>query len=372
MSGDRPYFSILEDPKIRKAIAKLCPVSYAKFFGRKYILPRYREPDYHSLDFQNLVTFDRLLHFALAPETMDDVMRCGLATTFAALEYNRPVLYLERELGEALLRTQILADVSSGDIKWRWPAFKIVLPKGLLSIERLGEGDPQSLTHFDLCQVGPPPEAGISPDPIIAREVENFLHKFLPEARLYDMTRFDILYKAPGLCISSALDRPDEEFFGQTAYGMVKPWGEIHLGDYQAVTGDLSTPFPQDDADRGLLNRLEHLVLNVLLFLSATPLEYTPETVLRKPRTEGSRLIPGLLAARFVGQSQLRPVRTEGKAPSAPSGRTVAGHWVCGAWRRVPYGPKSSLRRLQWILPYQTHDPEREAIEESPVQQPES
>src|ERR1700746_287050 len=167
--------SILEDPKILKSIAKYCPLSYAKFFGRKYILPHYREGDYFPMDFQNLCSFDRCLHFALEPETTDDVMRCSLANTFAALEYDRPTLYLERELGEALLRTEILADISSGDINWRWPAFRIMLPKELISIKR--EGGLRSLTHFDVCHIGP--EKPIRVPREIAREIEKFILRLL-------------------------------------------------------------------------------------------------------------------------------------------------------------------------------------------------
>jgi hypothetical protein len=346
--------SILEDPKVLKGIAKHCPLSYRKFFGRKYILPHYREGDYFPLDFQHLVAFDRLLSFALQPEALDDVIRCTIANTLAALEYDRPTLYLERELGEALLRTAILADMSSGDINWRWPAFKIVLPKGLLSVER--EDGVRSLTHFDICHIGAGTKISASPE--LAREIEKFAKTVLPHALVYDITRFDFLYKEPGLCVATALDRPEHAAYGQTVYSIVKPWGAIRLGDYRAVSGDLFTPFAQDDIDRGLLNRLEHLVLNVLLFLSSTPLEYLPEHVLRKPRVEGKHLIPGLLAARFVGKSQMRPERGPARTISAPTGRTIAGHWVCGAWRRVAYGPKASLRRLQWIEPYRTHDPE--------------
>jgi hypothetical protein len=345
---------MLEDAKILKNIAKYCPISYRKFFGRKYLLSHYREGDYHSLNFQNLAAFDRCLGFAMDPEGTDDVIRCTVANALAALEYDRPTLYLERELGEALLRTAILADISTGDIHWRWPAFKIVLPKGLISLER--EGTPRSLTHFDVCHIGP--QTQIRVDPEIAREMEKFIVKFLPEQKAHNLTRLDFLYKEPGLCIATALDRPDYDYLGQTVYGMVKPWGDIRIADYQAVSGDLSTPFPQDDVDRGLLNRLEHLVINVLLFLSSTPLEYAPEHILRKARLEGSHLIPGLVAARFVGESQMRPIHAEAKTISEPTGRHVAGHWVCGAWRRVAYGPKASLRRLQWIEPYRTHDPE--------------
>ena len=349
--------SILEDPKILKNIAKFCPINYAKFFGKKFILPHYRQEHYHPLDFQNLATFDRILSFAMDPEGMDDVIRCALANTFAALDYNRPTLFLERELGEALLRTPILADITTGDINWRWPAFRIVLPKGLVSLKRQ---EVHSLTHFDVCHIGP--NENIVAPLELAREAEKFITGALPGRVIQDITRFEFKYKDPGLCISSALDRAEYNDYGQTVYGMVKPWGDLRLGDYQAVHGDLSTPFPQDDADRGLLNRLEHIVINVLLFLSATPLEYKPEETLRKARMEGSRLIPGLVNARFVGQSQVRPIRVEGQAPPVPTGRHLPGHWVCGAWKRVAYGPKASLRRLQWIMPYRTHGPEEKPL----------
>jgi hypothetical protein len=362
MKSAFPHLPMLEDPKILKGIAKYCPITYRKLFGRKFILPKYREGHYHSLEFQNLAAFDRCISFAIDPEGLDDVIRCTLANTFASLEYNQPTLFLERELGEMLLRTPILADITTGDINWRWPAFRIVLPKGLATIDR--EDGPRTLTHFDVCHIGP--DQNIIVPKEIAREVENFIHKLLPQTEIQDISRFEFKYKNPGLCISSALDRPDIKDYGQTVYGMVKPWGDIRLGDYQIVTGDLATPFPQDDADRRLLNRLEHIVINVLLFLSATPLEYQPEEVLRKARVEGSRLIPGLVNARFVGQSQVRPLRVEGKPdPVHHTGRHLPGHWVAGAWKRVAYGPKLSLRRLQWIQPYRTFGPEGKAFQEA-------
>lgn len=352
---------MLEDPRILKGIAKHCPISYRKFFGKKYILPKYRADHYHSLDFTNLAAFDRAVSFSLNPTKADDVIRCTLANTFASIKYDRPTLYLERELGEMLLRTPVLANITTGDIQWRWPALRIVLPKGLISIER--KDGPHSLTHFDVCHIGPGYPIRIAPE--IAREIEKFVAKLLPGTPIADVSRYDFLYKAPGICLSAALDRPEEDFLGQTVYGMVKPWGEIRLADYRAVSGDLFTPFAQDEVDRGLLNRLEHVVLNVLLFLSATPLEYQPEQILRKVRMEGSHLIPGLFAARFVGQSQVRPIWVEKKSESVPTGRHTAGHWVAGAWRRVVYGPKGSLRRLQWIQPYRTHDPEEEVLQEA-------
>lgn len=357
MKSAFPHLPMLGNPKILKGIAKHCPITYRKLFGRKFILPKYREGHYHSLEYQNLASFDRCISFSLNPNALDDVIRCTIANTFASLEYNQPTLFLERELGEMLLRTPILADITTGDINWRWPAFRIVLPKGLVSINR--PDGIRDLTHFDVCHIGPANNIVVPIE--IAREVEQFVRKLLPWAKTEDISRFEFKYKDPGLCISSALDRAERADMGQTVYGMVKPWGDIRLGDYQVIHGDLSTPFAQDDADRGLLNRLEHVVINVLLFLSATPLEYAPETVLRKARTEGSHIIPGLVNARFVGQSQVRPLRVEGKAPPVPSGRHLPGHWVAGAWKRVVYGPNRSLRRLQWIQPYRTHGPEEKA-----------
>jgi hypothetical protein len=74
---------------------------------------------------------------------------------------------------------------------------------------------------------------------------------------------------------------------------------------------------------------------------------------------------PGLVNARFVGCPAVSDT-VEGKTePVHHTGRQLPGHWVCGAWKRVVYGPKGSLRRLQWIQPYRTFGPEEKPLAEA-------
>jgi len=237
---------------------------------------------------------------------------------------------------------------------------KIVLPKGLISIER--DDGQHSLTHFDVCQIDPDEGVRIPLD--IGTEFDHFLAWMEPNKRFRSFNRVEMLYKEHGICISSALDVPETPDVAQTLYGMVKPWGAIRVEDYRAVEGSLATPFPKDASDQVLLNRLEHLVLNTLLFLSAAPLEYESETILRKAKTEGKRTIPGLFAARFVGQVQLRPIpkgRAVQATTSAVTGRHLSAHWRSGHWKRQVYGEGRSQRKLIWIMPYEAGEkPEEE------------
>lgn len=353
--------TVVDDPqtkrKLIKLVAKSAPLTYNLLFGRRYIPPANRQNEYCSLEKDDWMSFERLFAYAdLKWDMTDEVANIALWNLCASLNYSRPTLFLERELGEALLRTEILGDLSCEDIHWRWPAFRVVLPRYLISIERASQT--LCLTHFEVCYspLGKPFECPRN----IAREIDQFTADFRERQNYHCLERGRFSYKdrEDGVGFSAALDRPDNDRVHQTIYGLAKPWGPIKLGESRAVTGDLHSPLPQDDADRLLLRRLEHLILNVLLYLSAVPDDGVVgssqfrDKVLRKQNLR--ELKPALLEARFVGHQQFRPAITPIAKTSDPTGRTMAAHWVCGAWRRVPYGPKSSLRRLTWIKPYAT------------------
>lgn len=109
--------------------------------------------------------------------------------------------------------------------------------------------------------------------------------------------------------------------------------------------------------------RLKHLALNILLFMSSAPSESEPPAELRKPRLVGDRFVSGLYKARFVGDSQRKTLKGKPeiiaeKMPKVGSHSAHAAHWVAGHWRQQPHGPKSSLRKLTWIRPYQTSGPQ--------------
>lgn len=346
--------------KIIKLIAEKAPLTYGQLFGRKYIPPASRQGEYGSLDLDNWMSFERLYRYAnLGWNMQDEVANCALWNMCAHMRFNRPTLFLERELGEALLRTEVLQDLNCEDINWKWPSFRVVLPKQLLSIER-AKGS-LYLTHFDVCYAEA--HKPIRCPAGIAFEVDAFAASQNKRDNYHLLEKAQFMYKPDehGIGISAALDQPENDAVHQTIYGAAKPWGAIKLAESHGITGDLHSPMDQDDADRKLLNRLEHLIFNVLLYLSMVPEDSEAKVIHRDKviRKENLRhLQPALLEARFVGQQEFRapalvPSRT-GMNPAGGPMRMVAAHWVCGAWRRVPYGPKHSLRRLTWIRPYAT------------------
>jgi len=340
-----------------KWVAKNCPLTYEALFGRKYHLPNYRQEDYANMEFNHFITFSRMMEFSSGRiDRRDEVIHCVLGNTAASLHYKRPTLYLERELGEALLRTDLLEDLSTGDIKWRWPALRVVLPSLLLPIARREKV--HWLTHFDVCKIDA--TGSLMYPTALAREVDTFIAKMEKVPNHHRLELVGFAYPDDGICIGASLNQPDTELVDETVYGVTKPWGAIRVGDYKGVTGDLSSPFNQDDADRRLISRLEHLVLNVLLFLSATPIEYEVQKELLLRKANARELKPELVEARWVGQSQLRPIRTTEpvKGPVHHTGKHVAQHWRSGHWKRQVFGPGRAERKLIWIQPYQTHEPE--------------
>jgi hypothetical protein len=148
---------------------------------------------------------------------------------------------------------------------------------------------------------------------------------------------------------------------GSILYSANSPLDDITIKKLTTIvtTGEneLQTPLKNNADDNDLIARMTYLAINILLFLSAYPLEYevNHREVIRKPKSEGDRFISGLYNARFVGQSQLRPNRDSHPIHGELTGRHLVQHWRAGHWKRVPCGPKHSERKLAWIGTYQTH-----------------
>jgi hypothetical protein len=352
------------EQKLIKMVAKQAPHAYAAFFGKTYILPNYRQGDYVSQKWEQWIAFDRVCTFAAgAAPVKDETWMCCLCSTVAALNYNRPTLFLERELGEALMRTDILEHLQTGDIKWRWPAFRVYLPKGLVTIDREGETERRWAVYFDVADVSE--ESGYSCPRLVAREIDAFAANNITQlegVNLGLLTSRKFVHKEHAMIVSTALNKSDNPGIVQTVYAQTKPWGLITVTDYKNVGDDLRGGYQQDEADRRLLRKLEHLTLNVLLFLSSTPEDYEPEHILRTASVNPGKPSGELVKAHFVGDLYARAHLVGEVVKSKPvqhTGRHVAAHWVSGHWKRVVYGAGGSLRRLQWIQPYQTTDDER-------------
>jgi hypothetical protein len=339
--------------KLLKQIAKQAPLAYKTFFGRRYLLPNYRQADYMPQPFQNEVAFDRVCTYAAgAAPSNDEPWQICLGNTVAALNYNRPTLFLERELGEALMHTDILETLQTGDLHWRWPAFRVYLPSDLVTINREAE-QPRWAVFFDIAEVSP---LGFSCPLPLAKELDQFIATSINDSfNLRILQRAKFQFKEHGMAVSTALNKSDHPDITQTIYAQLKPWGLISVTKYINIGEDLKGGHKQDEADRRFLKKLEHLVLNVMLFLSSHPEEYEPFHVLRGASLNPRKPQDELVRAHFVGDAYAR-ARSATHTASRPTGRHVAAHWVSGHWRRIAYGVGLTLRRLQWIQPYQTTD----------------
>jgi hypothetical protein len=158
------------------------------------------------------------------------------------------------------------------------------------------------------------------------------------------------------LLMNSTLDFDSPE--GSIGYALATPWEGKVMDEIINVgnTYSLDSPLISDDLDRNFQSRLICFAINVMLMLSALPPEeqnkLRQETrVIRQPKLEGKHAIAGLYPAKLIGVEQV-PKQTRLQLKSEPTGRHLSAHWRRGHWRRQAYGPKSGLRRFQWIAPY--------------------
>lgn len=113
------------------------------------------------------------------------------------------------------------------------------------------------------------------------------------------------------------------------------------------------------------------LVVNALCYLTAYPKDIavrwppgTPKAMLKELERAGTnrnehRRVMTRLAAQGYSPVHLcgRQLEAELAAqedvvfPGSADARIVATHWARGHWKRQPYGPQNSLRKMQWRMP---------------------
>ena len=328
---------LTEPAKLREAVRmvkRYCPLATRAFLARKFALPKYRQEDYFNQDVINELSLLMLMLPCWPGFQSDDVVQSQLLNLFQALHCDRPTLFLERELGEILVKTEIPGFLETGDIHFPFPSLRVMLPKGLLGIPSQNRW----LMYLDIGHLPKDSEVGC-PRPI-ALELDRYnLNSEFP------LTRMSFHYPEHALAISAQLDH------GMAAsYAMTKPLtGTIEA--FKGYKGDLRTEYPNDAEDEILLAGMERLALNMLLLLAMTPFEYEADVIERRERREGKRTIPALVRAKFVGDHLVRAKREGRIEGEAAVGYHVSAHWRSAHWVRQPYGPKRSLRRLIWLMP---------------------
>jgi hypothetical protein len=343
------------DKRQAKFIQKWAPKCWELFFGKKYIVPNYRANHYHRQDFINYIEWATLVGLPFS-KYRDEIMNACFCNTAGGLYHGRPTLFMETELGYPLLRTELPLDLMADDIKWRWPAMRIYLPKGMIPITK--NGREYSMMFMDIGLLIE--NEGRQIPPALAKELDLVSIKMHPEERAFiTFDKFHFYYPDRAIILSGILNCIDGlDHNDLTTYASVKPFKNYTVAQIRAMTDKLKSAWDCDAADDQVTLKMEHLAIQTLLFLSAYPLEYTPETVLRKPGVKGERAISGLYTARFVGRSQLRPDRSGthhiAKIPLEQGvGYHLMHHFRCGHWKRQPCGPKWQDRKLIWISPYE-------------------
>lgn len=346
---------------VTKTMARECPLTWKAISSKRYLLPHYRQADYFSQELLDTIMGIFLITYYNGDygRQPDQVIRAMYRVAVMSLLENRPLWFLEKELGEKLLVTRFPGDLSTDEVHWRRKVMRIMLPRGLVTISRPQWERPRSLMYVDIGRAD-------QNDPV---HLERF-HEL--ELRGYGAKRGMLksetvpmpLFDRDGIVITGQLENLNGAL-GEN-YALIRPFAMgMKLSAIQEGEPWEDTAMC-DDKDNTFLARMENLAVNVLLFMGSIPLEYEPQEgkPIRKLEVLKDRIIPELLAAKFVGKSQYRPSQKPHYHIAHDTGRRLPKHWRGGHWKRQVYGPGGEGRKLIWIEPYETLGPQPEKQEE--------
>jgi hypothetical protein len=338
-----------------KQIQKSCPLSWQVIASKRYLLPTYRQPDYFNQEFLDKIFCFFLLCYCGGEYGVDpdNVIRAAYLSCAMALEEKRPIYFLEKELGDALIRTQVPSDINTDDIHWRRRALRIMLPKGLISFKK-PDGDVRSIMYLDIGKCTKDEKLPLPA--VMESELRLFGRtKRLLEGRPLVQDTRPVPMRS-GIVISGQLSPENGSIVPGEHYAVIRPFeglpiGEINIGE-RFETGSV-----YDENDDQILLWMQHLALNILLFMGSVPLEYSVTEregeIIRKLKVEKDRVIPELLNAKFVGRCQYRPAQRPYYHVAHFSGKHLPLHWRAGHWKRQVFGVGRQERKLIWIEPYQ-------------------
>ena len=70
---------------------------------------------------------------ALFPKEDSFPLRSELINLLQGLRCDVPPVFLDLDLGEMLLRTDLPPNFTTDDVRWSWPGFRIMMPRGWVS-----------------------------------------------------------------------------------------------------------------------------------------------------------------------------------------------------------------------------------------------
>jgi hypothetical protein len=248
-------------------------------------------------------------------------LKCGFQTR-----------YLEPELFTLLEETDVPVNLDFDDIKMPFPALRIMVPKGHYATDSGGEM--AQLVSFAIAYIEPGTYE--FPEPL-KTEVDTFYKALI---HTFQLGETDFCYglkvEVPLLiCLIRAINKAGQP--------------RIVTISAQSVQELRSNNHPFQSFFR--------LALNAALFMVNVPKDgvAVEDKFVSSRKVKGNgTVIPELWQARFVGDSfnipPLPAPMLSSKERREPSYH-LRPHWRRGHWKRVGYGSKHSLRRLQWIYP---------------------
>jgi hypothetical protein len=343
-----------------ESFARHCPKTWEVISGRRYILPLYRQADYAN-QVQLINEYTQYLA-DYCSGTMDhedgkfdkDSKCAHLCNLALALARKRPTYYLERELGEKLMRVVLPDPLDPALIRWPVPQMRIMLPKNLLRAEF--KTDRITPVHFlDIARYDADKRIAFPKELVreLALDPRISVNRFNSRMGSLENEAMNNT-ESGGLVTVSRLTHPEfpNEF---STFFTLQAWPLVDIQKLnQSICLDADLITEKNFKIFG--ERLRHLALNILLFLSSSPENFQLLEPIRAPKTKGKRFISGLYPAKFVGDSQRVKVRHEpnviASKPTKP-GSAHAAHWVAGHWRHQLIGPRESpSTKLVLIYPY--------------------
>ncbi len=276
-------------------------------------------------------------------------------------QHEFPTWHVGSTLVHALLRTTVPANWPVERFKLPFPAIRLILEKGSFVLENGDEivalqaflSEPAHLVRL-------PPEVAdelstLDRDPVTKSNPA--LMRQADRAR----TTLSLLERMP-----VAAESHLAVIAWQTPADIAKFSFDVYSPSFSHTLGDVLSsqlvPSSEDGADpfrprraadqkRAIAENILPLLLNAVLLLTAKP-EYIEGGGLARPVVhKGKRQLEALYHPRFLGKkfSYQRGSTTDRTLP----GRKLAPGWRAGHWKDIAFGPNHSLRRHDWIEPYQ-------------------
>jgi hypothetical protein len=317
-----------------KKLKELYPLLTKAIYGKRYILPK-------GYPNQEEIADCTFLEFLKDSDS--------LYSLYAGLQIKTPTFCIEKELGELLLESQLPEEILVDDVKFPFPAFRLILPSGLL----YDKIEDTAVRFIDICHLKM--NEPIECPPQIYAELERNASRRIILKQGSDETRvicppqhFTFLPMGDGNEGMGFVAWPDNNhlYLWKKTFHSSDTLGVIFKDRFTTPGHE-----PMSSEEFVFSGRVQRFVFNVLLLFSSAPAVYEPDHIQRKVRQEGKHLIPALVRPHWLGDVMLTAKR-HGRIKDADESKThLSPHWRRAHWRRQPFGHGLKDRKLIWILP---------------------